>query len=218
MVVVLPERRTWVAPAALLAFAVVAAAVALRTTGAFDAWAAEAVRRLASPAADRVALVATALASGPATLLLVAGVSLALLRVGARRSAAVVAAAWLSSALGVAVLKVLAGRARPSFEYTVAALPSKAFPSGHAMNAVVVFGLVAVVAARRFPRARPALLSAALALAILGGLSRVYLGVHHPSDVVGGWAGGAAVLALLEAALPPAGHPAAARPTARDRS
>ena len=73
--------------------------------------------------------------------------------------------------------------------------PRHAFPSGHAMGAVVVWGLLGVVAARRWPRHRPVLLAAAAALALGGGASRVYLGVHFPTDVLGGWAGGAAILA-----------------------
>jgi undecaprenyl-diphosphatase len=114
----------------------------------------------------------------------------------------VVASAWLASALGAQVLKLLFARARPSFPYTLAALPSPAFPSGHAMNAVIVWGLLAVVAARRFPAARRLAIAAAGLLAVAAGLSRVYLGVHWPSDVLGGWAAGAAILAPLAAALP----------------
>jgi undecaprenyl-diphosphatase len=202
--------RVWAAAAALLGFALVSAAVALRRTGAFDGWAAELVRSLASPAADAVARAATALASGPVTLAAAALVALAALRAGGRRTAAVVVASWASSALVTFALKALAGRARPSFGYTVASLSSPAFPSGHALNAVVVWGLLAIVAGRRFPPARTPAVLAAGGLALLAGLSRVYLGVHWPSDVLGGWAAGAALLAGLAAALPPrtlAGRP-----------
>jgi undecaprenyl-diphosphatase len=196
------EGRTWAAAAALLGFALVAGAVTLRATGGFDAWAAEAVRSLASPAADALFRAATTAASGAVTLPAVLGVAAVALAAGARRTAAVVASGWLASALGAQALKLLFARARPSFPYTLAALPSPAFPSGHAMNAVIVWGLLAVVAARRYPAARRLAIAAAGLLAVAAGLSRVYLGVHWPSDVLGGWAAGAAILAPLAAALP----------------
>jgi undecaprenyl-diphosphatase len=196
------QTRGRVAAVALLAFALVAAAVALRWTGAFDGWAAGLVRSVASPPADVVARAATTLASGPVTLAAVVAAAGVALAARARRAAAVIAAGWLASLLVAQGLKALSGRARPSFVYTVAALPSPAFPSGHAMNAVIVWGLLAVIAARRFPAARTPALLAAGTLAVLAGLSRVYLGVHYPSDVLGGWAAGAGILALLAAALP----------------
>jgi undecaprenyl-diphosphatase len=196
------EGRTWAAAAALLGFALVAGAVTLRATGGFDAWAAAAVRSLASPGADALFRAATTAASGAVTLSAVLGVAAVALAAGARRTAAVVASGWLASALGAQALKLLFARARPSFPYTLAALPSPAFPSGHAMNAVIVWGLLAVVAARRFPAARRVAIAAAGLLAVAAGLSRVYLGVHWPSDVLGGWAAGAAILAPLAAALP----------------
>lgn len=200
-----PDLARRAAAVALLAFAATAAAVLLHVTAGFDAWAAEVVRRAASAPADRVARVATALASGPATLVAVGAAALLAVRSGARRLAALLVAAWATDAFTVELLKLAVGRARPSFPYTYAVLPSHAFPSGHSANAVAVWGLLAVVAARRSPAARRAAPAAALALALLAGLSRIYLGVHWPSDVVGGWALGAAILALFAAALPPRG-------------
>ncbi len=137
------------------------------------------------------------------TLAAVALVALTAALAGARRTAALALAAWVASGLGSQLLKALSGRVRPSFPYTIAALPSAAFPSGHAMNAVIVWGFLAIVAGRRWPRARNALVGAAGALAIGAGVSRVYLGVHFPTDVLGGWSAGIAILAALAAALPP---------------
>jgi undecaprenyl-diphosphatase len=199
------------APAALLAFALVAAAVAVRWTGAFDARAAALVRGAASPLADALARAATAAASGAVTLAVVLAIALRAASARAWRTAGVVAAGWVASVVGAQLLKALVGRVRPSFPYTATALPTPAFPSGHAMNAVIVWGLLAIVTGRRFPRARIPALCAAGLLAVAAGVSRVYLGVHWPTDVLGGWAAGAAVLALLVPALGPGAAPAARR-------
>jgi membrane-associated phospholipid phosphatase len=66
-----------------------------------------------------------------------------------------------------------------------------AFPSGHAQNSTVVFGLLAAPARRWLAWALAALLIGAIAL------SRIYLGVHHPQDVLGGFFFGAIYLALF---------------------
>jgi membrane-associated phospholipid phosphatase len=79
-------------------------------------------------------------------------------------------------------------------------------PSGHAQGAVVLWGLLALEAVRRGAPARSGGASrwvwAPAALLMLGiGLSRVYLGVHFPTDVLAGWAVGAVVLAAAAWAL-----------------
>jgi undecaprenyl-diphosphatase len=70
-----------------------------------------------------------------------------------------------------------------------------AFPSGHSANAMAVWLAVALLAAPE--RLRVPAVAAALAVALLVGLSRLVLGVHWPSDVAGGWALGAACTLLL---------------------
>jgi undecaprenyl-diphosphatase len=67
------------------------------------------------------------------------------------------------------------------------------FPSGHAANAVVTWGVLAVVALRW--RREAAVLAAALAAVV--GLTTIYLGTHWVSDVVAGWAAGGLVLLAL---------------------
>jgi membrane-associated phospholipid phosphatase len=90
-------------------------------------------------------------------------------------------------------------RARPPVVDWWAAAGGPAFPSGHTTASTVVAGLAAWALAQRATsrRGRSAVWGAAAAYAILVGWSRYWLGVHWPSDVVGGWLLGAAWVALV---------------------
>lgn len=107
---------------------------------------------------------------------------------------------WLAlgSALGGVLvaysLKSLFSRARPDAFFHAALASGYSFPSGHAMMSAIVYLTMAALIARLAPRTRLRLYVITVALLITGlvGLSRVYLGVHWASDVVGGWAAGAA--------------------------
>jgi undecaprenyl-diphosphatase len=101
-------------------------------------------------------------------------------------------------------LKELFARARPVFDVPVATAPGYSFPSGHALNTMIV-GAGAVIlgwsATRSRPPARAALLAGATALVLVTGFDRVGLGVHYPSDVVGGWLIGLATVLVTTAAF-----------------
>jgi undecaprenyl-diphosphatase len=101
------------------------------------------------------------------------------------------------------ILKMGFARPRPSvFEWKTHVM-SSSFPSGHAMSAVVIYGTVAYLAARlqRTHLARLATLAAAGAMMVLICLSRMYLGVHYPSDVAAGAVIGLAWAAFCMATL-----------------
>lgn len=96
--------------------------------------------------------------------------------------------------------KPLFGRARPNLTDAIAPYEhSASFPSGHALNSIVIAGIVAYLIVLRQQTRRGRILTIALAahFALTMGLSRVYLGHHWFTDVVSAWALGAAWLALV---------------------
>ncbi|MFD7655823.1 phosphatase PAP2 family protein [Actinosynnema sp. NPDC059797] len=96
--------------------------------------------------------------------------------------------------LGV-VVKELVGRLRPLVEVEVAGATGPSFPSGHTLGSTVTYGVLFLVFAS-VPRARTALTWLVVAVVVAVGLTRVALGVHYATDVLGGWLLGLLWLAL----------------------
>lgn len=113
---------------------------------------------------------------------------------GKRRAAVFVTVAIFSGTILGWLLKSGFDRPRPDLVPHGSIVNSSSFPSGHSMTAAVVYLTLAAVLIRVQTR-RPLqlyLLSLALLITIAVGVSRVYLGVHWPSDVLAGWTAGAA--------------------------
>lgn len=120
-----------------------------------------------------------------------------------RADAAALALALAGSGAINKTLKALVRRPRPQFKPYLTKPSGSSFPSNHMAMSVATYGAMAYLIAHhrgRIGRRTAALVSSSLLLLFaLQGWSRVYHGVHHPSDVLGGWAAGAAWLALCRA-------------------
>jgi membrane-associated phospholipid phosphatase len=118
---------------------------------------------------------------------------------GRRRAAALVFVVTAGALLLGPLTKPLVDRARPPVADQLVTVTSSAYPSGHALASAAVLGVFAVVAGWRTARL---VVAAAVLLVAAVGVSRVYLGVHWPSDVLGGWLAGALWLAGCHAVAP----------------
>ncbi len=154
--------------------------------------------RLARPVARQTFLAVTWLGSVPAMTGLPLFGAVVLLMAGRRLLALV----WLFASAGGGildtVLKVLFERPRPAFRDPAINTTTLSFPSGHSMGAVVGYGFLAYVLVLALPRAWQRVLAVAvLGLLIVAiGFSRVYLGAHYLSDVLGGLTVGGCWLAV----------------------
>lgn len=135
------------------------------------------------------ALDITALGSAAVLGLAVLGVVGFLLLQGAWRSALFVLAASSGGWLLNAVLKELFGRARPAVVPHLREVMTLSFPSGHAMTSAAVYLTLGALLMRivKRPLAKFYCMGGAMLLTVLVGISRVYLGVHYPTDVLAGW-------------------------------
>lgn len=158
-----------------------------------------------SPGLDAVMLEVTSLGTGTVVLMVVAVAALFLVLTQHKYSAILLLASTFGGIVLNGVLKLGFNRPRPSLFVPAVHTVSSSFPSGHAMSAAIVYSTVAYLAARLHRRkwARWLVMTAALVLIALISFSRMYLGVHYPSDVIAGVAVGLAwagfCMATLEA-------------------
>jgi undecaprenyl-diphosphatase len=156
------------------------------------------LRAHAAPIGDRIGVAVTTLGSpvvlGILTLLVAA--------VLAYRRWWIVLAGWLAANTGGGLLdwalKNVIHRARPPGSGVFLYGSSFSFPSGHAMESLIGYGMLAYLLIAFWPparRHRTAVVIGTAVLVLLIGLSRLYLGVHFLSDVIGGYAAGAVWLA-----------------------
>lgn len=203
-----PRHALLAAAACWLSFGLVAGLVLSNRLGAFDsaglryfrtgadlhAWASpgmiEAVR-------DWTALGGVLLRNMIALIALAA-----LLFARLRREAMLLAATIISGWLINTLIKLAVGRPRPELVSHLTDAAGASFPSGHSFNSAVVYMGIALAVASFSPRrpVRWSLIAGAGMVTALIAVSRVWLGVHYPSDALAGWLGGMA-WALTASAL-----------------
>ncbi|MCB1488753.1 MAG: phosphatase PAP2 family protein [Bauldia sp.] len=130
---------------------------------------------------------------GVLTLMAAGGVGYLLL-LRKRRAALFLAVAVGGGMLASSLLKMFFSRPRPDLVPHESYVYTTSFPSGHSMMSAVVYLTLAVMLSRVEARGavKAYLLGVAVLVVVLIGISRVYLGVHWPTDVLAGWAAGAA--------------------------
>jgi undecaprenyl-diphosphatase len=189
-------RNPWIAVGLTCAIAFVVLAVLVSRSGgfAFDEAVISALQGLPVPV--RVWEICTELGG---IILLPIGIAfvLAALVTGRLRLALIVAVVLTASAFFTDLVKDYVARPRPPGEALVAA-SGYSFPSGHTLSSTATYGLLALVAwrSRLALAVRRIAVVAGVTLPVLVGLSRIALGVHYPTDVVGGWLAGTMFVAL----------------------
>ena len=121
------------------------------------------------------------------------------LAIGPWRHGVAAAAAITVAALANSLIKLAIARTRPEVLEPIIREAGFSFPSGHASHSAVGYGILAVLVSRtRLPRpVRLAIVVGLVVLVFLIGLSRVWLGVHYPTDVLAGWIAGGVVVTLF---------------------
>lgn len=201
------RERRWIA---LLAAAVAALATFLEISDelfeggdllAFDRALLRAMAALRLPWLTIVAIDITALGSLTLLALMMACSAVSLLLMRDLSGALQLCLAMGGVGFWTFVTKHLFARERPELAYRLIEVPGYSFPSGHSAGAAALYVTLAMVLGRhvRSVRGRTWLVSCTSTMALLIGLSRVYLGVHYPTDVASGLAFGASWALFLTA-------------------
>jgi undecaprenyl-diphosphatase len=188
--------------AAIFAFALIAAQVSSGDTQSFDEAILTSMRQAGDPSLtigprwlEGTALELTALGSAGVLIAVVTAVA-GYLTIERR----------FGLLLMTAYMKEIFGRQRPTVVPHLQQVSSPSFPSGHAMLSAVVYLTLGVMLARstKDRKLRVYFVVTAIILTFIVGLTRMFLGVHYPTDVLGGWVAGtfwALLIAVIERAL-----------------
>jgi undecaprenyl-diphosphatase len=166
----------------------------------FDLAVRAAVRSLETPALTSV-MWAASVYGAPLRLLPLGLVAAAVFFLRGWRRGAVLVLVTLAGSVALDLgLKVLFARVRPQAVYDYYPTPSSfSFPSGHALVAVCFFGGIAVLLTHRLETrvVQTLVWLVSVAVILLIGISRIYLGVHYPTDVIGGFSVGVVWVAAV---------------------
>lgn len=162
-------------------------AVIRQTPFAFDTSLLQTIHQLSSTQMDTAMQLITQLVDPSWTVPFAAIVTVGLWFYSHRTEAAAFVLNCLGGAVLTIYLKMFFAKARPDLWASPLVEKTFSFPSGHALGAVVLYGFVAHLLGMRLPRHRNFFYLSAIALSLAIGLSRLYLGVHWPTDVMSGY-------------------------------
>src|SRR5947209_5280319 len=176
------------AAAALVFFGFLAEEMLESETARFDTVVREYVHGFASPTLTHIMQGFSFLGSVAMQLVLTITAIVAFLYVRRRRAAELFAITMAGAAVLDVVLKLAFHRVRPT-AYFGTSPGSFSFPSGHALGSLCFYGALAVILSAHIAKktTRAIIWAGALGIAGVIGLSRIYLGVHYPSDVLAGY-------------------------------
>jgi undecaprenyl-diphosphatase len=169
------------------------------STQRFDDWAIKALRRADDPATpigprilSEVGRDLTALGGVAVLMLMTAAVVVYLLMLRKHHAMWLVIGATAGGLMLSTILKQSFDRPRPELVPHLSQMYTSSFPSGHSMMSAIVYLTLGSLLAQITPRQRlkSYFIGVALLLTFLVGISRVYMGVHYPTDVLAGWTAG----------------------------
>ena len=181
-----------VAAAALFIFGWLAEEMLEGDTQRFDTFVRAAIHQHSTPGLTRLMMGFSFLGSVATVSVLCLVILSAFLYFRQARLAAVLGITMIGMAALDFLLKLAFHRPRP-VAFFGSAPSSYSFPSGHAFGALCFYGVLAAISAARAPgkAAKSFIWTGAVLLIGMIGLSRIYLGVHYPSDVIAGYCAGA---------------------------
>ncbi|PZO15114.1 MAG: phosphatase PAP2 family protein [Leptolyngbya foveolarum] len=145
------------------------------------------IRRFANPLLDKVMVFITNIGD-PHTVVPLTVIAFVFLLVNRQRLAATFFA--INAAGGVALsyfLKLAFSKPRPQLWNSAIEEVTYSYPSGHALGSMVIYGFLSYVLAKMYPRYSAAIYTFAVLMIVSIGFSRLYLGVHWPTDILGGY-------------------------------
>jgi membrane-associated phospholipid phosphatase len=169
------------------------------------------IHQWANPVLDQVMLGITRLAD-PEVVVVVVAITLGwLVQRRQWRSAVMLLFACLGTLIINQAMKLTFARPRPLLWPRLIQETSYGFPSGHALGSIVLYGFLAYLLVRRYPGQARSIYGIAAGLISAIGFSRLYLGVHYPTDVLAGYAVGLLWLMICIVMI----HPHRCQPTIR---
>jgi len=155
------------------------------------------IRYFANPILDKIMIIITDIGFGTSYIVIVAATFLLLTYLKRWRELGALTICLTGGAVLSFLLKILFHRTRPDL-FQVVKETSYSFPSGHALATMCFYGMVAFLIMRKTSswRGRLTVMTLTVILSVLIGISRIYLGVHYPTDVIAGYAIGSMWLAF----------------------